>query len=335
VLEGKLGHLMTGNRTIKLATTANNGNGRSFAKKLSGGTKGMKKFLVFVASAVLILSTAAVSLAAPTFSGDFKYNMYEDESAATQHYGETDLLMRISGNVSDSVYATANFEWLKQSTAAAWTAKVDEFYATAKQSWGTVKMGYYEYKFTPSRVELSSANFKVLPKCDATFEVNVPVGNGFVIDGIIEPYKNADGTADDGTYGVAVNYKAENWGAKFTYVDLKLDRDVTAIDAYYMVHKDMKVFVDAVDYSEVDTTKYDDGLDPVVGIAWANVADTKINAAFEYALNSRTDSTTSDDYNEYILKATYKFANNIGLEFYHYVVGDGKNKEKLRLRYQF
>jgi hypothetical protein len=295
----------------------------------------MKKFLVLVASAAMILSTAAVSLAAPTFSGDFKYNMYEDESSATKHYGETDLLTRISGNLSDSVFATANFEWVKKSTEANWTTKVDEFYATVKQPWGMFKMGYYEYKFTPSRVELSSADFKVLPKCDATFEVNVPVGNGFVIDGILEPYKNADGTADDGTYGIGVNYKAEQWGAKFTYVDLKLDRDVKAIDAYYMVNDDMKVFVDAVDYSEVNTAKYDDGFDPVVGIAWSNIADTKINASFEYALDSRTDTATNDDYNEYVLKASYKLQNNIGLEFYHYVVGDGKNKEKFRIRYQF
>jgi hypothetical protein len=114
-----------------------------------------------------------------------------------------------------------------------------------------------------------------------------------------------------------------------------LDRDVKAIDAYYMVNDDMKVFVDAVDYSEVNTAKYDDGFDPVVGIAWSNIADTKINASFEYALDSRTDTATNDDYNEYVLKASYKLQNNIGLEFYHYVVGDGKNKEKFRIRYQF
>jgi hypothetical protein len=203
-------------------------------------------------------------------------------------------------------------------------------------------MGYYDYKFTPSRVNLSSANFKVLPACDATFEVNIPLAKGFTLDGVVEPYKNSDGTADDGTYGVALNYKAENWGAKVSYFDLKLDRDVKAIDVYYMVNDNVKVFADAVDYSEVDKVaanktyaKYENGFDPIIGVAWTNVADTPLYLALEYALNDRTDENTGKDYQDYYITAKYKLSNKIGLELYHEIKGDDKTKDKFRIRYQF
>jgi hypothetical protein len=146
----------------------------------------MKKLLVFFVSVVLVFSLAAVSLAAATVRGDFKYNMYEDDSKTvngSHHYADTDLYVRVSGDLSDSVYATGNFEF-KRVSDGTFTTAIDEFYATMKEDWGTAKMGYYEYEFTPSRVNLSSANFKVLPACDATFEVNIPLAKGFTLDGV-------------------------------------------------------------------------------------------------------------------------------------------------------
>jgi hypothetical protein len=297
----------------------------------------MKKLLVLFVSAALVFSLAAVSLAAAMVTGDFKYNIYEDDSTTvngSHHYADTDLYVRVSGDLSDSVYATGNFEF-KRVSDGTFTTAIDEFYATMKEDWGTAKMGYYEYEFTPSRVNLSSANFKVLPACDATFEVNISLAEGVTLDGVVEPLKNSDGTADDGTYGVALNYKTKNWGAKVSYFDLKLDRDVKTIDIYYMVNDNVKVFADAVDYSEVDLTKYDDGFDPIIGIAWSNVADTPLYLAFEYALNARTDSSTGEDYQDYYTTAKYQLSNKIGLELYHEINGDDKTKDKFRIRYQF
>jgi hypothetical protein len=311
----------------------------------------MKKLLVLFLSAALVLSLAAVSLAAVTVNGDFRYNMYQDESASDESYAETDLRVRVTGDLSDTVKATANFKW-KRGTSVTYNdyydsttttyknasnvnTDLDEFYATWKPEWGTAKMGYYEYKFTPSRVELKSGGYHVWNKADALFEVNIPVAEGFTVDAICQPYKNDK--ADDGAYGLAVNYAAENWGAKVSYADFKNDAygDLTAIDAYYMIDENKKVFVDAVDYSENNGTgKYDDGFDPVIGFAWSNIADTKLYASLEYAITPRYKDQAAE-YDEYILKAAYKLANNIGLEFYHYVVGDSKTKEMFRIRYQF
>jgi hypothetical protein len=302
--------------------------------------QGMKKLLVLFLSAALVLSLAAVSLAAVTVNGDFRYNMYENEDPALtdESYGETDLRVRVTGDLSETVKATVNLKWVQDSKTSGDNVadtQIDEFYAIMTESWGTVKMGHYEYKFTPSRVELKSGGYHVWKKCDTLFEVDVPVAEGFTVEGVFQPYGEND--ADDGAYGVAVNYKAENWGAKVSYADFKQDLDLTAIDVYYMINEDMKVFVDAVDYSENEvssTCVYDDGFDPVIGFAWSNIADTPLYASVEYAITPR-NKDESNEYDEYVVKAAYKLSNNIGLEFYHYVIGDSLTKDMFRLRYQF
>jgi hypothetical protein len=305
----------------------------------------MKKFLVLCVSAAMLLSTAAMSLAAATVGGDFRYDMYQDESKTDESYAETALYYSVAGDVSDSVYAFAKFKVSQKSgtTDDSWDSVVDEFYATAKYFWGTAKMGYYEYKFTPSRVELKSAGMHVFPKTDATFEVNVPVAEGFTVDGVVAPYnhKNSDGDVqvDDGAYAVAVNYKTENWGAKVTYADFAEDTlgDLTALDVYYQINDDMKAFVDAVDYSEYEGNtgdKYQDGFDPVLGFVWSNIGGTNLKASAEYAINKRFDDT-SKEYSEYVLKAEYKLTNNVNLVLYHFVVGDSKTKDKFRIQYKF
>jgi hypothetical protein len=302
----------------------------------------MKKFLVLFVSAALVFSLAAVSMAAVTVNGDFRYNMYdnEDPKLTDSTYAETDLRIRITGDLSDTVKATANYKW-KRGSNTTYSTDLDEFYATWKPEagWGTVKMGYYEFKFTPSRVELKSGGYHVWNKADALFEADIPVVgvDGLTATVLCQPYKNDK--ADDGAYGMALNYKADNWGAQVSYADFKNDAygDLTAIDAYYMINENMKVFVDAVDYSENEvssTCVYDDGFDPVIGFAWSNIADTPLYASIEYATTSR-NKDLDNEYDEYIIKASYKLANNIGLEFYHYVVGDDQNKDMFRIRYRF
>ncbi|MGD8400478.1 MAG: hypothetical protein PVH64_06010, partial [Bacillota bacterium] len=284
----------------------------------------MKKFLVLFVSAALVFSLAAVSMAAVTVNGDFRYNMYdnEDPTLTDSTYAETDLRIRITGDLSDTVKATANMKF-KRGTSQSYNTgenvntSLDEFYATWKPEagWGTVKMGYYEFKFTPSRVELKSGGYHVWNKADALFEADIPVVgvDGLTATVLCQPYKNDK--ADDGAYGMALNYKADNWGAQVSYADFKNDAygDLTAIDAYYMLDESKKVFVDAVDFSENDGSgKYDDGFDPVIGFAWSNIAETPLYASIEYAITPR-NKDQANEYDEYIVKAAYKLSNNIGL----------------------
>jgi hypothetical protein len=298
----------------------------------------MKKLLVLLVSAALVLSMAAVSFAAATVKGDFRYDMYQDESSLSgdESWAQTDLRLNVAGDLSDSLSASATFQ-LKhgkdgvQGTSNQWD--MNEYFVTYKEAWGSVKAGYYEYKFTPSRLLLKSAGKHVWDKVDVlvagTFKTPV---EGLTADVMVQPYAQKGINSD--AYGVSVAYNTANWGAKATYADFKNDQDLTAIDAYYMINDTMKVFVDAVDYSGNDAGTVYDGLDPVIGFSWDKIAGSKVFAGIEYAINARNDGLATE-FNEYTINVKYAFNNKTGLEIEHYQVADSQLKDIVRLRYQF
>lgn len=314
----------------------------------------MKKLLAVLLAAMMVLSIAAVSMAA-NVKGDFRYEMYQDETSTDESYSVTDLRFTVEGKLSDTLSATGVFQLKHDNSPKAITSNktttfdMNEYYVTYKESWGSVKAGYYEYKFTPSRVLLKSGHYHVWPKVDimAATTFKLPV-DGLTVDLLLQPYQQKQ--QDDGAYGVSLNYAADKWGAKVTYADflapaasgLTDDANLTAFDAYYKITDTMKVFVTAVDYSANDKADggsiYSkngiDGIDPVIGFSWDKIAGTKLFAAVEYAINPRYEDT-DDEYNEATLNLKYKFNNNTGLEIEHYIIGDGVNKTMYRLRYQF
>lgn len=314
----------------------------------------MKKVLVLLVGAALVLSLAAVSMAEVTVKGDFRYDMYDDEGRADKDgnpldntYGVTDLRLRFTGDLSDTVQATVNFKWVQDSETssdATGGASIDEFKVTGKQSWGTWTMGHFEYKFTPSREELKSGGYHVWQKADALFLVNVPAGDsGFSVDAMVQPY--SENKVDDGAYGVALNYGVEKWGMRLSYADFLSElsngdgMDLMALDVHYNMNDDMLVYVAAVDYSanDEDITEYNgiDGIDPVIGFKVKNLAGVeRWFASAEYAINKRYDGT-DDEWTAYFLKTTYKLNNGVGLELYYCPVDEDNNKTQLRLRYQF
>jgi hypothetical protein len=125
---------------------------------------------------------------------------------------------------------------------------------------------------------------------------------------------------------------------------------LTAYDVYYQINEDMKVFVCAVDYSlndekyanvtDKDSIYYNyknsgiDGIDPVLGFQWNRIGGTPLTASVEYSPVKRFEDTDIE-YTEYVISAGYKLTNNIGLEYYHYVVGDDQTKDKFRIKYEF
>jgi hypothetical protein len=313
----------------------------------------MKKLFVLLVSAALVLSMAAVSMAAVTVNGDFRQDFYNDESrdgSKDEGYGVTDLRLRFTGDLSDSVKATVNFKWANDSdTSGDGTdgASIDEFYVLGTQSWGSWKVGHFEYKFVPSRVELKTGNYHVWKKTDSIFVVNVPVGeSGFSVDGILQPFE--ENGVDKGAYGVSGNYVADKWGAKVSYANFLTDladgddNTLVAADVYYKLTDDMTVFVNAVDlasndakYFEADDVNTIDGVDTTVGFKWNNMAGIKNwFGSIEYSLAKR-DEDTANEYDMYFFKTTYLLSNGVGLELFYCPVGDDEMKTQLRLRYQF
>ena len=306
----------------------------------------MKKFLVLLVSAALVFSMAAVSMAA-NVKGDFRYEMVQDESVEAgkdESYPVADLRVTVEGKISDTVSATGVFQLKRDGSEGygkfkATSFDMNEYYVTYTQDWGSVKAGMYEYKFTPSRVLLKSASKHVWDKVDvmAATTIKLPV-EGLTADVLFQPY--ASKNIDDGSYGVSVAYNAEKWGVKGTYADFgKLtDTDLMALDVYYNINDDMKVFLLGVDYSGNKGNagdKYQDGFDPVIGFSWNKIAGTSLFAAIEYAINSRYDGVSAKEFNEYTVNVKYKFNNKVGLEIEHYLAAKDKNKDIVRLRYQF
>lgn len=304
----------------------------------------MKKLLVVLLAAMMVLSVAAVSMAAVNVKGDFRYDMFQDETATDESYANADLRLNFSGAVSDTVDASATFKTVHSKNAPSNDFAIDEFFVNYKQTWGSVKAGYYEYKFTPSRVLLKSGGYHVWPKADVLVATtfNSPV-DGLTFDVLVQPYQQNQ--QDDGAYGVAVDYKADSFGVKLSYADFLMpvsgtdDANLMAIDAYYMISDTMKVFVTAVDYSAnekvgADPVKYD-GIDPVIGFSWDKIAGSKFFAAVEYAINPRFEDDENKEFNETTLNLKYQFTNNTGLEIEHYVANADQNKTMYRLRYKF
>ncbi|MTI60460.1 MAG: porin [Firmicutes bacterium] len=319
----------------------------------------MKKIFVLLISTVLVFSMSLVSLGAPTIKGDFRYDMYNDESKEDdeQSFATADLRISVQDNLSDSLSAFAKFRARHQKNNDDTDFDINEYYATYKRPWGSVKAGYYEYKFTPSRVLLKSGYYHVWPKVDvmAATSFNTPI-NGLTFDLMFQPYAQKE--MDDGAYGLSTSYNADKWGIKLSYADLKKadeavfavddsadDADVFAFDIYYTPIKGMKFFVDAVDYSSNDESNADiadsvyddngiDGLDPVLGFQWKAIGGSKIDFSMEYALNSRFEDT-DEEYDGSAIGAKYHLSKQTSLEFEHYVIGDDQTKNMLRLRYKF
>jgi methionine-rich copper-binding protein CopC len=293
----------------------------------------MKKLLVVLLSAALVLSLAAVSMAA-NVKGDFRYEMYEDETVADHSYAVTDLRVTVEGAISDSVSATGVFQLKHDPTNTDSTKRVtwdtNEYYVTYKQSWGSVKAGSYEYKFTPSRILLKSDGYHVWKKVDVLIAttINTPV-EGLTADILWQPYAQA--TADEGNYGLTVAYKGENWGLQGSYASFKENNELVALDAYYMINDTMKVFVLGVDS---DAGAVNDSFDPVVGFSWDKIAGSKWFAGIEYALDARNEGLASE-FTEYTINVKYKFNNKVGLEIEHYQAGHDQLKDIFRMRYQF
>ncbi len=327
----------------------------------------MKKLLVLLAVAALVLSLATVSMGAATLKGDFRYEMYQDESnTVDESYAVTDFRFQVSGSLSETLDAYAKFkivnDGLKKATSSSGVASWDEYYVTYKESWGSSKIGFYEHKFTPSRAILKSGHYHVWEKVDMFAATTFNLSENFTADLLIQPY--AQKSADDGAYGASVAYNGENWGARITYADLKKgdaevtavkadDADVLAFDVYYQINDNMKVFALGVDYGNNDEkyataaagtgtsaakNVYDkngiDGIDPVIGFAWANMFGTKLSTTWEYAINKRFEDTQYE-YNEYAIGAKYQFTNKTGLEIEHTIPGDDMTKTMVKLRYQF
>jgi hypothetical protein len=280
----------------------------------------MKKLLIVLLAAMMVLSLAAVSMAATTVGGELKM-IYKTDDVKTndeaEWYDAAEAKVTATTQVSDSV---AGFVAIKTGDGANGGFKADEYHITFTQDFGTVKVGYFGHKLTPSLDIIKGWGFKEM-KGNALTEANFNIADGFVL-GLAYALDGNTGNEVgdlqplyDGAYDVKFGYATDLFGGEvhvFGNGDCKNDEieSVNALDVWYQPMDMLKAYVAYVDAGFKGPRKDPDAA-IIVG-ALAQLTDA-FSARFEY--NIEEYGTKPDTYNNYGLKLAYAFGNGVTAEF--------------------
>lgn len=305
----------------------------------------MKKLLVLLVSAMLVLSLAAVSMASVEVTGDFRYvytldSAKEDEEELTDGI---DLRLEVLGQVSDTVSAYLK---LRNQDGGDETFKADEYFLTFAPDWATFQVGYFDWSLTPSVDIIAANDFDSFPRTDTLFTVDVPFGRGFSIGAAFALDGNDfnDDTGEDGitplgrdvkdgAYDVKLGYANEIFGGEVHYSDTGTDNTTgdyfetnVAVNVWYNPLENLQLFAarnapEYVDDRDVDA-------ETLVGFYWNNIAATPFGLRAEYIVTKR--EVGNDDFNPYGIRLEYQFTNNLILELEHvnYLDKDVSNDEE-------
>jgi hypothetical protein len=297
----------------------------------------MKKLLVLLLAAMMVLSVAAVSMAAATVGGELKM-IYatEDKDGTPDEAKWTDKVeakITATTQVSDSVTGFVALKGNNAGASPAW----DEYHITIAQDYGSFKFGYFGHKLTPSLDIIKGNDVKEL-KSNALAVGKFNIADGFTLglayalDGngkLVDDDNNpvtpkvyvVESGGDfnalyDGSYDVSLGYATDLFGGEvhhFANGDNKVQGEiesVTALDAWYQALDMLKVYV-----AYVDTKFYKVAKDPDAAIivgAYADFTDA-FYGRFEY--NIEEYGAKPNEYNNYGVKLGYKLANGITAEF--------------------
>ncbi len=297
----------------------------------------MKKLLVVLMAAIMVVSFAAVSMAAATVEGDWRAEWVMDESKKPNDdltFSKYDLRFNFKGKVSDNVDAYLQMAYDNSVLTAdkdVIGVTVKEYFVTFKQSWGTLKTGFWDHKLFPSRVLLKPHEINAVNAKDMQFVFDIPVGDAMSFALFMDP----DLAKDAMDYDVKFGYKADSWGAEIHYGDndpSKDDATYVAFDVYYQINDAFKAFVYGMqpgdDFNKAwKDDKGDVILVPVIG---AEYKSGPVTTSFEYTLEEK-----SADYSPYGLKFAYGFNNKVTLEVEYTNVNKDDNKLIIRPRVKF
>ncbi len=303
----------------------------------------MKKLLVVLMAAMMVLSVAAVSMAA-TVEGDWRaeWVMQDGVNDDDLFFSKYDLRFNFKGKVSDNVEAYLQLAYdnsvngatvvdpdsavsgdeIKGSSFLGFAVK--EYYVTFNQSWGKVQAGFWDYKLVPSRVLLKPHGVNAVNAKDMQFVFDIPVGEALSFGLFMDP----DLREDAMDYDIKVAYKADSFGAEVHYYNDPAIEDgtYTAFDLYYKINDNFKAFVYGIQAGEGKQTWVEE-LAPVIG---ATATAGAFTASLEYALEE-----AAVDYTPYALQLKYAFTNKVNLEVEYQNVDEDNNKLIIRPRVKF
>jgi hypothetical protein len=278
----------------------------------------MKKLLVLLLAAMMVLSVAAVSMAAATVGGEVKLIYATEDKPNTADEAKwtdkAEAKITATTQVSDSVTGFAAFK----AANAAQGVNLDEYHITIAQDICYFKFGYFGHKLTPSldiiKAFGSVKELKTNVLAEGTFNIadGFTLGVDYALDG------NAGNLGDiagvyDGAYVLSLAYAADSFGGAVNFFgnDAKNDgeyKNITALDVWYQPVDMLKAYVAYVDASQKKAAGAKDPKASIIIGAYADFTDA-LYGRFEYNLEDYKAKS-----NNYGIKLGYKFANGITAE---------------------
>lgn len=177
----------------------------------------MKKLLVIALSAMMILSMAAVSMAANvTVGGEFNYGwgltVADDKTEDTDAFADSKI--GVTAAINDKITGFATFKSTDFNTTF-----VDESWVKFNEGFGTVQVGYFGYT-VDGDVDIISSLGDIKNK--ASVAVSGKIAEPVTVSGYLARFDpNTVTVGDDMTnqYAVSVAYDTASYGAKLNYIN--------------------------------------------------------------------------------------------------------------------
>ncbi len=221
----------------------------------------MKKLFVIALSAMMILSMAAVSMAANvTVGGEFNYGWELSQEANKDKDAFADTKIGVTAAITDNITGFATFKSPNLLGSSIGNTYVDESWVKFNQGFGSVQVGYLPYT-VDGDVDIISSLGDLKNK--ASVAVTGKVAEPVTVSGYLARFDPNAAVGDDMTnqYAVSVAYDVAAFGAKFNYINSDVDgaKATQSINAYYNLAP-AKVYVDYEMKPEVNGDSQDNAV---------------------------------------------------------------------------
>ncbi len=221
----------------------------------------MKKLFVIALSAGMILSMAAVSMAANvTVGGEFNYGWELTQEAGTDTDAFADTKIGVTAAITDNITGFATLKSGDLLGSGTPNTFVDESWVKFNQGFGSVQVGYFGYT-VDGDVDIINSLGDLKNK--ASVAVSGKVAEPVTVSGYLA--RMDDGVTNDSdminAYAVSVAYDVAAFGAKFNYINSDVDgaKATQSINAYYNLAP-AKVYVDYEMKPEVNGDSQDNAV---------------------------------------------------------------------------
>ncbi len=284
----------------------------------------MKKFLVITISAIMILSMAAVSMAAVTVGGESNFGWNMSPDTAQDEFG--DAKVTVTADVNDS---TQIFTALKGNTGGA--VAVDEAWASFKTDSLTTKVGNFGFNLDGD-VDIITTLDEI--KQDAGISVAAKVSDAMTVSGYLARFGDAVGTADNemqNNYALSVAYDTDSLGGKLAYSASTVEdtAGIMSLSGYYK----MGAFKPYVTYESFgEQLGVEIGNNAVLGAMYDG---EKIYGRAEFQVVQKDTESDAEVAGNQGFRIGYKINPNAKVEYNTKTIGDNDAESSIKLNVIF